>query len=94
MGGEVSNDVGPVSSPQWCDSFLSSTSHEAVHNACITEDVPVYGLSASLGLFSWVWSSNLTLSMGAARVLAMAPEVPPSIKSLMTLLDPLFVPPK
>jgi hypothetical protein len=47
--------------------------------------LPVYGLSLSFGLFYWVWSKSLTLSIGAARVFAMAPEVPPRIKSLITL---------
>ena len=56
--------------------------------------VPLYGLSANLGLFSWVWRSSLTLSMGAASVLAIAPDVPPRIKSLITLLLPLFALPE
>ena len=45
----------------------------------------MYGLSLNLGLFYWVWRRSLTLSMGAARVLAMAPEVPPRTKSFKIL---------
>lgn len=51
--------------------------------------MPLYGFSLSLGLFYCVCNNNLTLSMGAAKVLAIAPEVPPRIKSL-TILEVEF----
>ena len=52
--------------------------------------MPLYGFYLNLGLFSWVCKRSLTLSMGAARVLAMAPDVPPRMKSLRSLVDEFF----
>lgn len=90
MGWEISEDVGPVTSPEGNNTFFSDTSLETVNDAWIRFVIPVYGLSLNLGLFYWVWRRSLTLSMGAARVLAIAPDVPPSTKSIKILEVPLF----
>ncbi len=51
LGGEVSDHIGPVASPEGDNSFLFDATHEAVHDTLINVSVPVYGLWASLGLF-------------------------------------------
>jgi hypothetical protein len=48
----------------------------------------VYCFPLSFVFAAWVYINNLTLSIGAATVLAIAPDIPPIIKSISTLLNP------
>jgi hypothetical protein len=41
LSGEISQNVGPVASPEWNDTFFSSTSLEAVDDAWIELKLPV-----------------------------------------------------
>jgi len=76
LGGEVSEDVGKVSSPE------GSTPSEAMVRL-VQSTMPVYRLSRTpcLIISSWFWTRSLTRSIGAAAVLETPAATPESMNS-------------
>lgn len=89
LGGEISKDVGKVTSPKvdwalwkWLIIWFITSSLQTLTKQ---STIPLYFLAAPLSIFllaSWVYNNSLTLSMGATAVLETAALTPPIKKSL------------